>query len=566
VINRLLEVFLGHDATAWPLQKKLPLVVQALREQPLLVVWDNFESAAGIEGTEVTPLLPQSDRLVLHDLLRQLRGGRSKILITSRSSEDWLTPLEAFRLPLRGLRGEDAWTYCNAVVRDLGLQIDRADPDCRELLNELDGHPLALRSILLQLAQMPARELLDRLKRQFAGQQGDESTRRIFAALALLNQRLPREWGPILQLIGLHQRYVDIDYVANMMRVADESSERQTLNQCFGTLERGGLLHHAGSGVYSMHPALRGFLATAYPAEEECVERFVDFMASYADALASKQLHEQRGPFDVHGANFRYALTRASQVNEMCALTQSLAAYAQNCRDFKSATDLFEQLAQARLRVEDSSGAASAHHQLGMIAQEQRDFEAAERWYLKSLAIEEKHGNEHGAAGTYHQLGIIAEEQRDFETAERWHLKSLAIKEKQGNEHGAAITYHQLGRIAEEQHEFETAERWYLKSLAIKEKQGNEHGAAITYHQLGMIAEEQQDFATAGEFTLKAIIIYIKFKDHHLRQISIATFLRCLAAANARTQKALREHWQTVGLSEQFNLTDLEKQFREQAK
>ena len=518
VVNRLLAVFYPHEATALPLQQKLSLLIQVLRNQPLLIVWDNFESAAGIEGTEVAPLLVEADLAVLNDLLKQLRGGRSKILMTSRSSEDWLAVTEAFRLPLRGLRGEDAWAYCNAVVRDLGLPINRNDPDFRALMNELDGHPLALRSVLLQLAETPAKELLNGLKREFSGQAGDESTRRIFAALALLDQGLPDEYEPILQMIGLHQRYVDVDYVAHMMQVPDKTSERQALERCFYVLERGGLLHHAGNGVYSMHPALRGFLASAHPAEEVSVQGFVAFMATYADGLAPKQLHEQRAHFYIHGANFRYALTFASKLSDttmMRALTQSLALFAQRSGDFASAKDLFERLANTCLTTDNQIGAAAPYHQLGTIAQEQRDFETAERWYLKSLAITEKQGNEHGAASTYHQLGMIAQEQRDFETAERWYLKSLAIKEKQGNEHGAASTYHQLGRIAEEQRDFETAERWYLKSLAINEKQGNEHGAASTYHQLGSIAEEQRDFETAERWYLKSLAITEKQGNEH---------------------------------------------------
>ena len=556
VINRLLTFFFGHDAIALPLQQKLPAVIRALSEQPLLLVWDNFEAVAGIEGTEVAPLLVEPDRLLLNDLLRQLRGGYSKILITSRSSEDWLAPAEAFRLPLRGLQGEDAWTYCNAVVRDLGLQLDRNDKDCLELLHELDGHPLALRSVLLQLSDTPARELLNRLKREFSGQTGDESTRRILASLALLDRRLPDKYGSVLQMIGLHQRYVDIEHVARMMQLPDENRERQTLNSCFHVLERGGLLHQAGNGIYSMHPVLRGFLAAAHPAGKEGLRRFVTFMGSYADELAHQEPHEQRALFAVHRANFRNALSCASQVGDLSAgfaLTQSLALFAQNSRDFASAKDLFEQLAQARLMADDQGGTASAYHQLGMIAEEQHDLETAERWYLKSLALKEEHGNEYGAATTYHQLGMIAEERRDFETAERWYLMSLAIEEQRGNEHGAATTYHQLGTVAQEQHDFETAERWYLKSLAIKERYGDEYGAASTYHQLGTIAQEQRDFDTAERWYLKSLAIKEK---HGNMQGAASTYHQLGIIAQQTRDWRAAESWYSRSIATSDQLED----------
>ena len=558
VVNRLTAACLSHQATSLPMEEKLPAMTRALREQPRLIVWDNFESAAGIDGTEVYPLLTEPDRILLKGVLKDLRGGRSKFLITSRSPEHWLAPTEAFRLPLHGLRGEDVWTYCNAVMRDLALKLDRHDSDAVELLEELEGHPLALRSVLLQLTDTPARELLQRLKKAFDGHASDESTRRIFAVLDLLNQSLPGHYTPILQLIGLHQRCVNIDLVAAMMNVPkEEGTERAHLHSCFSALERSGLLHHVGNGVYNMHPALHGFLAVAHPAEQDRCAQFVQCMAEFADTLTPKHLHEQRIHFARHGANFQTALALANAADEdnaAAALTRALASFALNSRDFEVARHHLDELA-ARLLKRNDGSEAQPYHNLGVIAGEQHDFSTAERWYLKSLAIEEKFGNEHGAvttyhqlgtiaqeqrdfaaakgwylkalaiaekldseddaAGTYHQLGMIAEEQRDFATAKGWYLKALSIAEKLGNEHGAALTYHQLGVIAQEQHDFSTAERWYLKSLSIAEKLGNEHGAASTYHQLGVMADAQDDFSAAERWFLKSLNISEKLGDQH---------------------------------------------------
>ena len=249
-------------------------------------------------------------------------------------------------------------------------------------------------------------------------------------------------------------------------------------------------------------------------------------MARFANHLAPKELHDQRAPFTIHGANFRNALTLATQLrneNAVAALTQSLAAFAQHSRDFSSAARLFEALAA-------------------------------------SLATEGQ-GRE---AAPYHQLGIIAQEQRDFATAERWYLKSLAIEEKQGDEHGAASTYHQLGRIAEEQRDFATAERWYLKSLTIVEKQGNEHAAAGTYHQLGALAFAQNQFESAAEQCLKAIIAFSKARDERYTKMALSSFVRCLHSADSSVRQKLRERWQTAGLERLANLAELEKKSLQQ--
>jgi tetratricopeptide (TPR) repeat protein len=490
------------------------------------------------------------------------------------------------------------------VVRDLGLQIERDDPSYAALMDELDGHPLAMRAVLLRLTEKPAGHLLAELKAAFAGAEGDESTRRIFAALSLLDQGLPEAFTPVLALIGLHRRFVDIDYLEQIAQAAGRPVPRATIEACFAALEAGGLLHQEGNGIYRMHPALSGFLASRHPADEAAQRAFVDFMGALADHLAPKELHEQRAPFAVHGASFHQAMTLAAALrmdNPIGALTQSLAAFALNRRDLSAAAQLCAALAehteamshqegqasayrslgvvaqeqrdfaragawyQKALAIFEQQGdahrAAGAYHQLGMIAQEQRDFARAEAWYKKALAIEEQQGDAHGAANTYHQLGRIAGEQRDFARAEAWYQKSLAIDEQQGNAHGAARTYHQLGIDALEQRDFARAEAWHQKALAIFEQQGDAHGAASTYHELGINAQAHRDFARAGALFLQAIVRLAQLDDPYHLQMAIRSFVRTLQAANATDQATLRQSWHDAALDQLIPLKEVEQQF-----
>ena len=110
-----------------------------------------------------------------------------------------------------------------------------------------------------------------------------------------------------------------------------------------------GLLHDRGQGIFEMHPALTGFLRATRPpgASGEPGERwsraFVDLMGQLADQLAPRKLHEQRGPFFLHGANFHVALGEAERLGmdfHFAALIQSLAAHAQNTRNFQEAARL----------------------------------------------------------------------------------------------------------------------------------------------------------------------------------------------------------------------------------
>ncbi len=556
VFNRLGEALFGGNFSLLPMEKRIEELAKAFRENQLLIVWDNFESAAGIPGTAITANLPDSDRKLLAQFLDELRGGATKVIITSRSPEEWLTPQQRFILPLGGLDREERWEYCNAILRDMGKPINQNDKDLVELMDLLGGHPLAMRAILPKLEKLSAVQVLEALRSNLSslnlGRDVDQA--KLYATLAFVQQSLPEEISPLLTLVGMHEGFVDADYLEAMAKKVDGTWTRPRIDALTQALVAAGLLRDIGQATYEMHPLLTSYLRSVYiknvseNTRDQWARAFVDVMGTLADYLTPRKLHQQRDTFHLHGQNFNYALTEAVRLNlstDVLALTQSLAAFAQNSRNFGVAACLFARLAEYGERSGRPEIEAGAYHQLGRVAQEQRDFAAAEQWYRKSLAIKKKQGDEHGAAITYHQLGRIAEEQRDFAAAEQWYRKSLAISEKQGNEHDAASTYHQLGIIAQEQRDFAAAEQWYRKSLAIEEKQGNEHGAAITYHQLGIIAQEQRDFAAAEQWYRKSLAIKEKQGDEHGAAITyhqlgiIAQEQRDFAAAEQWYRKSL---------------------------
>ena len=549
VINELVDAFYGTNARAASLGQKLNRLVRVLYEQPFLLVWDNFESASGIAGTEITPLLTEDDRNILKKLIKQLRGGRSKILITSRSPEKWLTSQECYRLPLSGLQGEELWEYSDAVVRDLGLKIKRDDEDLLALIKELDGHPLAIRAILLRLVDHKAKDIRIELKEQFAGLNGDESTQRILAALGVFDLGMPGDFDPILQLIGLHDRFVDQNYIEQMAKIFRNNNAIQSLPECFAILENAGLLHLLYNRIYRIHPALRSHLNRKHDAAEERKRAFVDFFGRYAERIGPKAVHEQREHFFLHGANFHQAMKLAHQLNIVgyfLTLTQCLAIFALNRRDFEGSLRLYNTLANESKRNNNVEGEAASYHQLGEIALKQRDFSLAESWYNKALAINEKQGNQHGVVISYHRLGRIALEQRDFSSAESWSKKSLAITEKLGNEHGMASSYHQLGMSAQGQGDFSSAESWYKKALAIVEKLGDVQDTAASYHQLGGIAQEQRDFSSAESWLKKALAITEKLGYEHQ---TASSYLRLGEIAQEQRDFSSAESWYKKSLA-----------------
>ena len=206
VFNRMGEALFGGQFGALAMAQKIDALANVFAEKRFVIVWDNFEVAKGIPNTAVTANLSEDDCNLLKRFLDKLRGGASKVVITSRSPEDWLGgPERRFRVRLGGLDGEERWEYCAAVLRDLGKTINRQDKELAGLMNLLGGHPLAMRVILPRLEKQTAGQVVAGLKSNLAGlgDGGDEAETKLFATLRFVEDSLPEELRELLVPLGM---------------------------------------------------------------------------------------------------------------------------------------------------------------------------------------------------------------------------------------------------------------------------------------------------------------------------------------------------------------------------
>ena len=303
-------------------------LIKAAREDPLLLVWDNFESARGFQTERVSGLLNKADQQRLRDFLQALRGGRTKVLLTSRSEESWLPAEDCLRIPLGGLRGEELWDYAAAVIEVLQLTVDRKDKDLQDLLGDLDGHPVLVRAVLAQLPSQTASSLRRQWQEKlsvFLAQGSDPAHARLLASLDLAGGSFTEVEKPYLIPLALHERYVDLNLLHAMGKGGVRDYRPEQTEQIVERLVRAGLLMGLGQNIFAVHPLLTSYLVVqALPAagatqKETWGRAFVDVMGTLADALAPKELHEQRGAFGLHRTNFHRALELASARGHGCS-------------------------------------------------------------------------------------------------------------------------------------------------------------------------------------------------------------------------------------------------------
>ena len=161
VLNRTGEEFYGENFGAQT--NKLDLLADAMRQRRVVMVWDNFEAAA--------ENLPADDRYELGRLLDAIRGTKGKVIMTSRSQEEWLRSEWRVKVPregLGGLDGEERWEYCEVILHELNIKVNRNDPALKKLMDQLAGHPLAMRVVLPKLEHMTAANVSEALRTNIA--------------------------------------------------------------------------------------------------------------------------------------------------------------------------------------------------------------------------------------------------------------------------------------------------------------------------------------------------------------------------------------------------------------
>ncbi len=545
--NRLVEELFGTNAMALPDEQKWPALTQVLRQQVVLIVWDNFESASGMAdgGSAELHAMPASDRQQLKQWLEQLRGGASRVLITSRSDESWLGTTACYRVPMGGLQGEERQELAQAILADQGLRLNPSDEATAELIDSLQGHPLMMRAILPRLRNTTARQLKQDFE-QYVPQADstDPVEQRLYATLRYVEQGLPEPLRPLLHPIGLHEGHVVADFLADISERAGQSFELAQVEHALKLLEAAGLVRGVRNRIYEMHPAferyarVHGARRVARPEMVAAWERgFYKSMAQQAQDCASGELHMQRQVFALLGGSFERALDIAQNdgnLDNCGALLQAQGAFAQNRGNLPLAAQKFEAFAENCKKRGREDHLAAAQHQLGIVFLGLFDYDGAEAACHRSLEIseslcvaekltnEEKARLRRGAAATHHQLGRIAAERpyldqqerdRNLSAAEHWCLESLRHKKAVSDEEGIAMSYHQLGIIKQKAGKLPEARSFYMESVAINVRLNHQHALAKNWHQLGMVAKDSGDLDTAEMFYDKALEVKALLHD-----------------------------------------------------
>jgi predicted transposase YbfD/YdcC len=273
VVNEVGRAVWGDKFSQYAAEQQQRAVLKYLQSQPCLLIWDNFEPVAGFpEGNE--PLLSADELNDLKRFLKELRGGKTWVLITSRREEAWLDCGYSL-INLQGLSPVDAQEFAAKILQTLGVEIKNLPEEYLDLLKLLGGHPLSLRVVLPHLrSQTPAqvievlRQGLDSLEKKTEAERDKSLTASLDYSFSKLSEKARRH----LPFLGLFCERVYAHTLSNFSKefgfenligfgktyqsIFGQNFEIEDWLEILNETVKAGILEDFGDDFFILHPAL----------------------------------------------------------------------------------------------------------------------------------------------------------------------------------------------------------------------------------------------------------------------------------------------------------------------
>ncbi len=144
-------------------------LVAKLRSESYILILDNLESVTG-QQLAIQNTLPEAERNQIRDFLGRLVGGETRVVLGSRSGEEWLqsTTFKTNVYQLQGLDPESRSVLAEKILeRHVAancIPTLREDAEFGRLMKLLAGYPLAMEVVLANLRQQSPEEILEKLQ------------------------------------------------------------------------------------------------------------------------------------------------------------------------------------------------------------------------------------------------------------------------------------------------------------------------------------------------------------------------------------------------------------------
>jgi tetratricopeptide (TPR) repeat protein len=556
--KRVYKKFEFANFQAMGLTAQMQKLLAKLRSESHILILDNLESVTG-QALAIQNTLPEAEQNQLRDFITRLGGGKTRIILGSRSDESWLKA--AFKqniYKLRGLDAEARTELSNKILeRNVGdenkIAKIREDGDFAKLMKVLAGYPLAMEVVLANLKNLSPQEILAKLQAADINLDtgSEDKTQSILKCVEYSHSNLSPDARKLLLLLAPFSGFIWRDMIPNYVQELQKLEPFQDydfdgFDAAIQEAINWGLLSDISSDSSSgkkgeerllqIQPVfpffLKAKLAELEPATREALREgfknhYLGLASLYNQYMESKEAQERQ--FGIFFCRLEYenlynALLICLEKQETVDTFFCLYNYLKLIDDIPSSLKLSEFVcnAQTAYLLEIRTGQVGLHivSVLGSLAashlKSQNYAQAKESYQQVIELLQQLQGVEvtqikSFLASTYHQLGSVAQQLREYYQARDYYQHSLEICIECGNRLECAPTYHQLGSVAEELGEYHQAHDYSQQALEIFIEFGARLGCASVYHQLGTVAEGLEEYHQAHNYYQQALEIFIEF-------------------------------------------------------
>jgi len=539
---------------AMNLKARVRKLEQKLRSEAYILILDNLESVTG-QPLAIQNTLPENEREAIADFLKNLVGGKTKVILGSRSEETWLQR-RTFKENIYQLQGLDQESRTELAERILERQAKsrknaiKKDDYFKRLMKLLAGYPLAMEVVLANLKRQSPEEIWQGLQLAELVNVGDEDkTNNIIKCVEYSHSNLSEEAQKLLLCLapfsGFIPRGVIPIYSQKLQQL--EPLQGYQFDQFDAAIEEAihwGLLSPMSEELPSLltiQPIFPYFLKTKLkelaPETQAAIwegfkNHYRDLAGSYNNLLNSKNPQEKQ--WGILFCRWEYenlfnALQIAlNQQESVLSIITCLHSYLDLNQDTQTNLKLLEFVLETfeNYPPEAKQGQVAIEI-IGIIVEAgskyllSKNYQKAKEMYQKSLElikpISESYSQSKQSlqASTLHNLGRVAQELREWEQARSYYQQAIEIYIEYGDRYSQARTLHQLGIVAQELREWEQARSYYQQALEIKIEYGDRFSQARTLHQLGIVAQQLREWEQARSYYQQAIEIFIEYGDRY---------------------------------------------------
>ncbi|MCG6137550.1 MAG: tetratricopeptide repeat protein [Nostoc sp. LLA-1] len=565
-------------------------LVAKLRGAAYAVILDNLESVTG-QQLAIQNTLPEAEREQIRDFIQKLVGGKTRVVLGSRSREEWLQS-QTFKHNVYELQGLDQEARTELAEKILERNVAahlvdgiRQDADFEKLMKLLAGYPLAMKVVLTNLQRQSPQEILQGLQSADVNLDvvSEDKTKSILKCVEYSHSNLSPDAQKLLLCLAPFSGFINRGNISDYIK---ELEKLEPLNDyCFDKLDDAiqeainwGLLSLIDSdqNLLKIQPIFPYFLKTKLASIDQTTRAalqegfknyYMDLAKIYEYLMDSKDAQERQMGTSFCGweyENLYHALQICLQKQERISIYFCLTQYFVLISDNQSNLKLAEMVCQnldnyppAFIQGELGYQIAWAIDRLGSCQLRAKQYQQAKCSYEKTLEIYpdlvsiEERQKQLWQASTYHNLGYVAQELREYEEARRNYQLALNINIEYGDRYSQASTYHELGIVAQELREYEEARRNYQQALNIKIEYGDRYKQASTYHQLGIVAQDLREYEQARRNYQQALNINIEYGDRY-KQAKTYHNLGVVAQELREYEEARRNYQQALNIKIEY--------------